>query len=143
MKAVGLALTVIATVVVVVASAEVLAQPASPSPQNEPRSFRVYFQFGGTELSPDALAVVSAAADYAKSVRATYVEVVGHTDTKERNPLALSYVRAREVRSSLRERGLPDSIAVTVNGVGEADLAVPIPPWTAQPLDRYADVTIH
>jgi OOP family OmpA-OmpF porin len=133
MKAAALALTFIA-VTAVFANAEVPAQPASPP--NEPKSFRVYFQFGETELSPDAEAVVSAAADYAKSIHATYVEVIGHTDTKERNPLALSYVRAREVRSSLREHGLPDSIAVTVNGVGEADLAVPIPPWTAQPLDR-------
>lgn len=123
------------------AAAKVPAQPA-PS-QNEPKTFRVYFQSGETELSAEADAVVSAAVDYAKSNHATSVEVVGHTDTHERNPLALSFVRAREVRNSLRHHALPDSIAVTVNGVGESDLAVPIPPETSEPLDRYAEMKIH
>ena len=140
MKAVRSALAIIA-VAGIFAIAEVGAQPAPA--QNEPKIFQVYFQSGKTDLSSDAETVVSAAVDYAKSIRATYVEVIGHTDTAERNPLALSFVRAREVRSSLREHGLPDSIAVTEDGVGESNLAVPIPPETSNPLDRYAEIKIH
>ena len=139
MKAVRSALTIFA-IAGAIATGQVAAQPAST--QNEPKIFRVYFQSGKTDLSADAETVVSAAADYAKSTHATYVEVIGHTDTAERNPLALSFVRAREVRSSLRQQ-LPDSTTVTADGVGESDLAVPIPPETSNPLDRYAEIKVH
>lgn len=128
-------------VLTIIAIAVVFARPASA--QNQPKIFQVYFQSGETTLTDEADAVISAATDYAKSVHATSVEVVGHTDTLERNPVALSFVRAREVRTSLREHGLPDSIVVTVNGVGETDPAVPIPPETSQPLDRNASITVH
>ena len=141
MKAVRSALTIIA-IAGVFAIAEVPAQPAHAQ-KDEPKIFRVYFQSGQTEISPDAETVVSDAVDYAKTSRATYVEVIGHADTHERNPLALSFVRAREVRKSLRQHGLPDSINVTVDAAGESDLAVPIPPETSNPLDRYADVKVH
>jgi len=139
MKAVRSALTIIA-IAGIFAVVEARAQPAPA--QNEAKTFRVYFQSGKTELSPEGETVVSAAADYAKSMHATYVEVIGHTDTAERNPLALSFVRAREVRDGLRKQ-LPDSISVTANGVGESDLAVPIPPETSNPLDRYAEIKVH
>ena len=141
MKAARSTLTILA-IAGVLAIAEVQAQPA-PAQNGEPKIFRVYFQDGQAELTPDAETVVSAAVDYAKANHATSVEVIGHTDTHERNPLALSFVRAREVRKGLMQHGLPDSIFVAVDAAGESDPAVPLPPETSNPLDRYADVKIH
>jgi OOP family OmpA-OmpF porin len=78
----------------------------------------VYFPFDQYVLTPEAQAVVSQAADYAKGGNATKITVVGHTDT--------SGLRAYNAKlSERRAKAVADAL------VGRASRPPPWP-WTGR-----------
>lgn len=114
-------------------------QPVAP----EARQFTVYFRFNRSSLTPDAQAVVHAAADYAVANHSTKVAVVGHTDTSGSAAynIKLSQRRANATAKALVEDGVDKSI-LAVSWKGETDLAVSTADGVREPQNRRATIDV-
>lgn len=104
--------------------------PSQPAPKAVaapvPQSYIVFFDFDKTELTHDALAVVSKiVADYHEGSYTT-IRVAGHTDTKGSNAYnkTLSTHRAEAVKAELVRLGIPAS-TVSITASGKTKLLVP------------------
>jgi len=95
-------------------------------------------------LTPEAQAVVQAAATYAQSGHATKVAIVGYTDTSGsvKYNLRLSERRAKAVADSLTGLGIAQTL-MSVDWKGKSDLAVPTPDGVKEPLNRRATIDIN
>jgi outer membrane protein OmpA-like peptidoglycan-associated protein len=104
----------------------------------------VYFPFDKYILTPEAQAVVSQAADYAKSGTPTSVVVVGHTDTSGSDAYnqRLSERRAKAVADALVGQGVNHSV-LSVDWKGKTDLAVQTGDGVKEPLNRRATININ
>ena len=104
--------------------------------------YTVYFDAGGTVLTPASEQVMAEALGAALTRSGGDVVVTGHTDTTGTGPAndALSQRRAQQVREMFVERAFPASRIEAV-GRGERELAVP----TADDIDeaRNRRVTIE
>lgn len=118
--------------------AALAAQPARP------RSYVLYFQEGGNELTPESQA------DFLK-VRAEIIEraaaevmVIGHTDRVGSGPAndALSLKRAEAVRSLLVEAGIPAD-KLEVAGRGEREPLVPTADEVAEAKNRRVEINVR
>lgn len=117
------------------------ALAARPAP---PRSYVLYFQEGGNELTPESQA------DFAR-VRVEIVErsaaevmVIGHTDrvgSISAND-ALSLKRAEAVRSLLVEAGIPAD-QLEVAGRGEREPLVPTADEVAEAKNRRVEINVR
>ena len=118
--------------------------PPPPPPAPVARQFVVYFDFDKSNLTPEAASVVSQASNYAKSGAPTRILVVGHTDTSGNAAynLGLSNRRARTVADALVAQGVNGGV-ISLEGVGEANLAVPTADGVREPLNRRATVNIN
>ena len=121
------------------AVAPVAAQPAAP----EARQFTVYFRFNRSSLTPDAEAVVRAAADYATGNHSAKVAVVGHTDTSGSAAynIKLSQRRANATAKALVDDGVDKSV-LDVSWKGETDLAVSTGDGVREPQNRRATIDV-
>ena len=117
--------------------------PPPPPPVYEAREFIVYFEFDKSDLTSDAQAVVSAAADYAKAGNAARVVIVGYTDTSGSVAynLKLSERRAKTVADALAGLGV-DASKLAVDWKGKSDPAVATGDGVKEPLNRRATVDI-
>jgi len=113
-------------------------------PQMMPRRYAVFFDFNRSELTPEARAVVKAAANSAETYGAMVsVHVAGHTDTvgSDSYNLRLSMRRAISVKIELVADGLnPTQIAV--EGRGFHDPLVPTGPGIREPQNRSAVIDV-
>jgi len=116
--------------------------PPPPAPR-EVQNFVIYFPFDRADLTPEALAVVHAAADYAKGGKGSHVAIVGYTDSSGsvRYDEDLSERRAKATADALAGSGL-DAAGLNVSWKGKTDLAVPTPDGTKEPLNRRATVMV-
>lgn len=114
---------------------------AQPIP---PERFQLYFDSGGTTLTPESEALVpEIAADGAR--RPVFeIEVLGHTDRVggAAANARLSARRAEAVRDLLVARGFPAE-AITVRGFGESLPLVPTDDNVAEPLNRRVEVIVR
>ncbi|MBW8879839.1 MAG: OmpA family protein, partial [Asticcacaulis sp.] len=117
--------------------------PPPPAPTYEAREFIVYFEFDKSDLTSDAQAVVSAAADYAKTGGAARVVVVGHADTSGSAAynIRLSERRAKTVADALVGQGV-DGSKLAVDWKGESEPAVATGDGVKEPLNRRATIDI-
>ncbi|MGB0682290.1 MAG: OmpA family protein [Magnetovibrionaceae bacterium] len=114
---------------------------AQPIP---PKTFLLYFQTGGTDLTTDSL---NSIADIAADIegRPVYqVVVIGHTDSVGRAPLnaRLSLARAEAVRDLLIARGF-EADALTARGFGESAPLIDRGNNAAEPQNRRVEVTVR
>jgi outer membrane protein OmpA-like peptidoglycan-associated protein len=109
----------------------------------EAREFVVYFPFDQYILTPEAQAVVSQAADYARSGNAARVVVVGHTDTSGSASYnaRLSERRAKATADALVSMGV-NSASLSVDWKGESEPAVATGDGVKEPLNRRATIDI-
>ncbi|EGF92188.1 ompA family protein [Asticcacaulis biprosthecium C19] len=122
---------------------------SSPSPVVAPvapparRNFTVYFPFNSATPTADGLAVISAAAQQARSQPGAPVTVTGHADTSGSAPynIQLSQNRARMVADGLIQMGVPAS-AVNTDWKGEAQPAVPTGNGVKNAENRRATISI-
>ncbi|WP_395650491.1 outer membrane beta-barrel protein [Brevundimonas sp.] len=120
--------------------------PPPPAPVQGPvrREFVVYFDWDRSDLTPEARTVITSAANYAKSGRPTRVLVVGHADTSGSAAynIGLSNRRARTTADALVAQGVPGGI-LSLNGVGETQLAKATADGVREPLNRRATIDIN
>jgi len=131
----------------VVASALMGAASAQGMKEIVPGSkeFMLYFDSGQSSVgNADQNGVLDAAVAYAKSNGMHKVTVIGHTDTAEANPQALSLTRANAVVAGLKSHGLPASVQIKSDtGEGASDLAIQTAPKTPEVLNRRVAVDLE
>lgn len=125
------------------AAAQSRAQAWRPTLPPGARAFLIFFDFEMPNMTAEAQKVADVAVLDAINSGATRIEITGHTDTLEDNPAELSLARANLVRSFLLQKGVPDSVAISVLGVGAHELIVPIGPRVREPQDRFVSVVVH
>lgn len=133
------ALSVAALITGVAALSAGAAERPTRPPQPEPKEFFVYFPAESATVTPQADEVLEAAAHDA--VDAQLIEVLGATDTAEKESRSLSLRRANAVGESLYRHGIPDSAKVYETGLGATALLVHTGPNTREPQNRR--VVIH
>jgi len=109
----------------------------------EAREFIVYFEFDSSKLTSDALDVISAAADYARTGHAKRVVVIGHDDSfsTAEHSLLVSERRAKAIVDRLTKLGVDKSI-VTIDWRGSSAPAVSTGDGVKEPLNRRATIDV-
>jgi OOP family OmpA-OmpF porin len=119
---------------------KVLFDMRPPAPQR----YTVYFEVGGTTLTPASQQVMNEALIAAQTRSGSDIVVTGHTDTKgalEQNDM-LSQRRAQEVVQLFVERQFPAQRIEAV-GRGERELAVPTPDEVDEPRNRRVTIEVR
>ena len=125
-----------------------VAPPAPPRPpvatKPADREFVVYFDWDRSDLTAEARSVITAAANYAKTGAPTRVLVVGHADTSGSAAynIGLSNRRARTTADALVAQGVNGGV-ISLNGVGETQLAKATADGVREPLNRRATIGIN
>ncbi|HEX3673993.1 MAG TPA: OmpA family protein [Rhizomicrobium sp.] len=117
--------------------------PPAPVPPPAVKTFIVFFDFNKSNLTPEAVTVVSDAVREAKSQGAVRVLVTGHTDTvgSDAYNQALSVRRAEAVKDQMVSDGL-DGNAVSIQGKGFHDPLVQTGPGVREPQNRRAVIDL-
>lgn len=133
--------------------------PAPPPPGLPPvpaaappaaaRTYLVFFDWDGAELSTRAREIVTEAASASTHVAKTRIEVNGYADTSHALPgerghtynLTLSQRRADSVEAELVRDGVPAS-AITVQAYGDAHLLVATGPNIREPQNRRVEIVL-
>ena len=119
------------------------AMPA-PAPAAAPisRTYIVFFDLDGTQVTPDARAILEQAADDARSGNAVSIQVVGHADASGGDDynMDLSQRRSQSVKSALAQMGINRGAMDTI-ARGETDLLVPTADGVKEPQNRRVEVT--
>ncbi|WP_438998801.1 OmpA family protein [Variovorax beijingensis] len=109
-----------------------------------PQRYTVYFEVGGTTLTPASQQVMNEALIAAQTRSGSDIVVTGHTDTKgalEQNDM-LSQRRAQEVVQLFVERQFPAKRIEAV-GRGERELAVPTADEVDEPRNRRVTIEVR
>lgn len=109
-----------------------------------PQRYTVFFEVGGTTLTPASQQIMNEALAAALARSGGDIVVTGHTDTKgsgEQND-QLSRRRAQEVVQLFVERKFPANRIEAV-GRGERDLAVPTADEVDEPLNRRVTIEVR
>lgn len=109
-----------------------------------PQRYTVFFEVGGTTLTPASQQIMNEALAAALARSGGDIVVTGHTDTKgsgEQNDL-LSRRRAQEVAQLFVERQFPANRIEAV-GRGERDLAVPTADEVDEPRNRRVTIEVR
>jgi outer membrane protein OmpA-like peptidoglycan-associated protein len=109
-----------------------------------PQRYTVYFEVGGTTLTPASQQVMNEALMAAQSRSGSDIVVTGHTDTKgalEQNDM-LSQRRAQEVVQLFIERQFP-ARRIEAVGRGERELAVPTADEVDEPRNRRVTIEVR
>jgi OOP family OmpA-OmpF porin len=121
----------------------VAAAPPPPPPQSAP-SYMVFFDWDRSNLSDQALATISQAANAYKTKGNARITATGHTDTSgpEAYNMALSLRRANTVKDALVRNGVP-ATAIAVIGRGEQGLLVQTADGVREPQNRRVEIVIQ
>ena len=118
--------------------AALAARPPSPE------QFFLYFQTGGSELTPESKALLPRILERARARLALDMSVIGHSDTQGKaeanEDLALK--RAGAIAQQLRQLGLQDAV-LSVESHGERNLLVATPDETPEPRNRRVEITLR
>ncbi|NJO56143.1 MAG: OmpA family protein [Rhodospirillales bacterium] len=120
-------------------AAEICA-PKAAAPM-KPSEFLVFFDWNKSNLTPEAMKIVTDAVAAAKQKGAKTIRIVGHTDTSGSAAynLRLSERRAQAVAAQMIKLGVPATSIVTV-GRGQEDPLVPTPDGVREPQNRRASI---
>jgi peptidoglycan-associated lipoprotein len=118
--------------------------PAMAARPELPEHFYLYFESGGSNLTPESLALVVTILERAQARISADVSVIGHTDTtgKAEANASLALRRATSIATLLRERGLQPA-TLTIESHGESNLLVATPDETPEPRNRRVEITIR
>jgi OmpA-OmpF porin, OOP family len=119
--------------------------PAQAAPAPAPaRSYLVFFDWDKATLTDRARQIIKEAADNSTHVQYTRIEANGYADTSGRRQYnqALSLRRARTVQAELVRDGVPQD-AITIQGFGDTNLAVPTGPGVREPQNRRVEIVIR
>ncbi|MEM7292265.1 MAG: OmpA family protein [Pseudomonadota bacterium] len=119
-------------------AAALAAQPPKP------RSFLLYFEFGGAELTAQSRSLIPDIIDEIQGRAAPDIGVIGHTDTAGSASVnaELALTRAQKVLSLLVFAGV-DADLVEVSSHGENNLLVQTEDGIDEPRNRRVEVVIR
>ena len=119
-------------------SAAIAARPALPE------HFLLYFESGGTRLTPQSASLLEQIIASAGKRPAVDVSVIGHTDTAGKAEIneALALKRANAVADLLKQKGLK-VLALSIESHGERNLLVPTPDETPEARNRRVEISIR
>jgi OOP family OmpA-OmpF porin len=102
----------------------------------------VFFDWNKSNLTPEALKLISDAVAAAKKEGAKQIRIVGHTDTSGSPAynLKLGQRRADAVAAQMVRLGVP-AAAIATSSVGQKDLLVPTPDNVREPQNRRAVIS--
>lgn len=118
-----------------------VALTASP---RKPASFLLYFQVGGSSLTPESEIELGHVRAEIGAREAPDISIIGHTDTMGESDVneQLGMERARQVSTLLAGLNLPaDKVAVESHG--EKNLLVATPDNTDEPRNRRVEITVR
>jgi outer membrane protein OmpA-like peptidoglycan-associated protein len=122
--------------------------PPAPPPPPPPmpaavKTFIVFFDFNKSNLTPEAVNVVSQAVKEAQTMGAVRVLVTGHTDTvgSDTYNQSLSVRRAESVKDQMMSDGMT-SDAITIEGKSFHDPLVATGPGVREPQNRRAVIDL-
>lgn len=120
------------------AGAAIAAQPRMP------RVFVVYFEPGGTQITPESLALLPLVLEEVRSRPGADLAIIGHTDTQanETQNEALSVRRAEQVAELLKEASA-SAASTEIGSHGERNLLVMTPDDTNEPRNRRVEITVR
>ena len=121
-----------------------MAAPPPPAPAMQAPSYMVFFDWNRSNLSEQALATISQAANTYKTKGNARITATGHTDTSgpEDYNMALSLRRANTVKDALVRNGVP-ATAIAVIGRGEQDLLVQTADGVREPQNRRVEIVVQ
>lgn len=117
------------------------ARAATP---RAPVSILLYFETGGSVLTPDSAALIPTLQPLIAQYPAPEVTVIGHTDTvgTAADNARLAQSRAQTVRALLTAAGIDPAI-ILVTSHGEANPLVRTPDKMDEPRNRRVEVTVR
>lgn len=118
--------------------------PPAPAPRPvESRSYLVFFDWDSAALTDRARQIVAEAAAVSSRVKATVIEVNGHTDLTGSSSYnkTLSVRRAEIVAAELVKNGVPQS-EIFIHGYGDANPLVPTAAGVREPQNRRVDIIL-
>lgn len=109
-----------------------------------PEHFLLYFESGGTELTPESAGMLDKIIETAGKRSAVDMSVIGHTDTLGKADMneALGLKRAIAAAELLKKKGL-NAHALTIESHGERNLLVKTPDETPEPRNRRVEISIR
>ena len=119
-------------------AAAIAARPALPE------HFQLYFESGGTRLTPQSASQLEQIVASARQRPAVDVSVIGHTDTAGKAEIneTLALKRATTVADLLKQKGLK-VLALSIESHGERNLLVPTPDDTPEARNRRVEISIR
>ncbi|MCB1954226.1 MAG: OmpA family protein [Rhodocyclaceae bacterium] len=114
------------------------AQPALPT------VFRLYFELGGTQLTPESVALLPSVLNEVAGRPGADISIVGHTDTAGRaaDNEALGLERATFVRDRIVEAGLRLD-RISTESHGEGNPLVPTADDVSEPRNRRVEIVVR
>ncbi len=121
---------------------DVMAPPPPPPPIA--RQYIVFFGFNKCNITVNADAVLTEAANAARQLGTVSILISGHTDSvgSPRANQVLSECRANAAKTNLAGKGVPDS-SISANGRGETELLVQTGDGMKEPQNRRATVDLN
>lgn len=109
----------------------------------QPRSFLLYFESGGTELTPESTAQLAEVLRTIRERDSRDISVIGHTDRagSVMDNVRLSTERANYVRDLLVAKEV-DPAVLSVSSHGEGNLLVYTEDGVAEPKNRRVEVVV-
>jgi outer membrane protein OmpA-like peptidoglycan-associated protein len=109
-----------------------------------PQHFVLYFQSGGTQLTPESQLQLPEIIANAEKRATVDMSIIGHSDTVGKTELneTLSLKRAQTVADLIKSQGLHVE-ALVVESHGKRNLLIPTPDETPEPRNRRVEITIR
>lgn len=127
------------------------APAPAPAPKAEPapapevvRRYLVFFDWDKADITADARAILTQAAQNSKKVKLTVMETTGHADRSgpDRYNMGLSKRRAEAVKAELVKMGVPASV-IGVKWKGEREPLVQTPDGVREPQNRRVEIVFN
>jgi outer membrane protein OmpA-like peptidoglycan-associated protein/outer membrane protein W len=122
------------------------APPPAPAPVAEeiPRNFIIFFDWDRDNISPEAMAILEEAAQYAKQAGVARIVLTGYADRSGsvKYNQGLSQRRADNARAAMVQLGISAS-EIAVFAKGESDPLVPTADGVREPQNRRVEIVLE
>lgn len=120
------------------------AAPAEEEPAALPRSFMVFFDWDRSDVTAEADAILTDAAQYAKTTGAVRIATTGHADRSGSDAynMGLSMRRAEAIKARLLALGVAEN-EISMDAKGEREPLVPTDDGVREPQNRRVEIVLQ
>jgi len=125
-----------------------MAEAPAPAPQPQaeqqtatPSAYMVFFDWNKSNVTDEARQIIRTAADNARNMNSTHIDVTGHADTSGSPAynMRLSQRRAENVKQELVRLGVPSN-EITIHAKGESEPLVATGDGVREPQNRRVEI---